>query len=377
MFRYLPFLLFLLAFLPSSAQVVTGTLVSKGLTRDYRLYVPAIYDGSVPVPLILNLHGYGSQNWQQELYGDFRGIADTANFLVVHPNGTMDGSGNRFWNAFGTSSVDDVAFMRDLIDTLSHHYNIDPNAIFSTGMSNGGYMSYQLACDLGDRIAAIASVTGSMLPSHMNNCGALHPTPVMQIHGTSDGTVPYNGNINSVAIPTLVSHWVNFNQCNSTPVFTAVPDINTNDGCTAEHYVYSGGLLGTTMEFYKIVGGDHSWPGAPFNINITNMDFSASQEIWRFFRPYRLNQLFTDRKEEIAAPGSGFLVGPNPSQGSFNLKFQAHGPKQVVITNALGQLVWSGECIQDQMKIELKKAGIYFVTAIQGDQRYTERVVVE
>ena len=123
----------------ASAQTsISGTIQSGGLTREYLLYVPAIYTGNTPAPLVLNLHGYGSNSTQQQVYGNFRPIADTANFLVVHPNGTLDPQGNRFWNTFLIpSTVDDVAFISDLIDTLESMYNIDPNRIYSTGMSNG------------------------------------------------------------------------------------------------------------------------------------------------------------------------------------------------------------------------------------------------
>ena len=112
--RTITLLLCLTAASSLAAQTtINSTIQSGGLTRDYRLYVPAIYTGTTSVPLVLNLHGYTSNNQQQEFYGDFRPIADTANFLVVHPNGTMDPNGNRFWNTFnGGSAVDDVALAK-------------------------------------------------------------------------------------------------------------------------------------------------------------------------------------------------------------------------------------------------------------------------
>ncbi|HPI09028.1 MAG TPA: PHB depolymerase family esterase, partial [Saprospiraceae bacterium] len=179
------------AFTLPAQTTLTGTIQSGGLTREYRLYKPAVYNGSTAVPLVINMHGYSSNNLEQEFYGDFRGIADTANFLIVHPNGTLDNQGQRFWNAFGTgSNVDDVGFISDLIDTLSAAYNIDPQRIYATGMSNGGFMSYSLACELNERIAAIASVTGSMAPIKLASCNPQRPVPVMEIHGTADGVVP-------------------------------------------------------------------------------------------------------------------------------------------------------------------------------------------
>ena len=105
---------------------VLDTFSFDGYQRDYILYVPAIYDGSTAVPLVINLHGYGSNATQQSLYGNFKNLADVDNFLVVHPNGTNDLSGTRYWNAFiNAGAVDDVAFINELIDRLSATYNID------------------------------------------------------------------------------------------------------------------------------------------------------------------------------------------------------------------------------------------------------------
>lgn len=306
------FVLFLLNLFWLSAftqTTLSKTITHGGLTRSYRIYIPAIYADSVSVPLLFNLHGYGSNNMEQEYYGDFRPIADTANFIIVHPNGTKDIYGKQFWNTFGGSTVDDVGFISALIDEVSALYKIDSTRIYSTGMSNGGFMSYKLACHLSNRITAIASVTGSMTYSHKDACSPQHPTPVMQIHGTADNVVPYNGSTSFVPIETLVNYWVQYNNCSSTPEITAIPDIDTNDGCTAERYLYPGGTKGTTVEFYKITGGGHSWPGAPVNTNTTNMDFSASKEIWRFFNKYSLNTLTSIHTNKESFNGRYF---PNP-----------------------------------------------------------------
>src|SRR5690606_17264346 len=103
-----------------SQTTIDHTLQHGGLTREYRLYIPASYDGTESVPLLFNLHGYTSNNVQQEVYADFRPIADTANFIIVHPNGTLDLGGNRYWNAFNIpGGVDDVGFLSTLIDEIS------------------------------------------------------------------------------------------------------------------------------------------------------------------------------------------------------------------------------------------------------------------
>jgi hypothetical protein len=157
---------------------------------------------------VLNFHGYTSNDFEQMWYGDFRPIADTAGFLVVHPMGTVDLVGNTHWNVgWGLSTVDDIGFTSALIDSLAAQYNINQDRIYSTGMSNGGFMSYQLACELSDRIAAIASVTGSFNVNQLTTCHPDHQMPVMEIHGTADPTVPYDGNALFAPIPSVVNFW--------------------------------------------------------------------------------------------------------------------------------------------------------------------------
>lgn len=358
---------------------VQGSFLYGGLTRTYRIYVPAIYNASAPVPLVLNLHGYGSNNIGQEAYGDFRPIADTANFIVVHPNGTLDGSGNLYWNSFGWSLVDDVGFLSALIDTVSAAYTIDENSIYSTGMSNGGFMSYDLACSLSSRIAAIASVTGSMTPGHKNSCVPLRPVPVMQIHGTADATVPYNGSTTMVHIDSLVKFWVQYNNCLPVPAITALPDVNTTDGCTAERHLFSSGAMGSTVELYKVNGGGHSWPGAPVNINVTNMDFSASVEIWRFFRKYKLTNLTGE------APGpeiSATSVFPNPSDGIFYLETENGNEilQEIKVYNVLGETVIAriqpgGDTGEFKIDLSSQPEGIYFVIIPLGDIIEKEKII--
>ncbi|MEI8048407.1 MAG: T9SS type A sorting domain-containing protein, partial [Bacteroidota bacterium] len=346
-----------------------------GILRTYRVYIPAMYNATLPVPLLFNLHGYGSNNVEQEIYGNFRPIADTAGFIVVHPNGTLDALNKRFWNTFGGSTVDDIGFISALIDTISSDFNIDQNRIYSTGMSNGGFMSYELACGLSVRIAAIASVAGSMIYSHMNSCGALHPTPVMEIHGTADGTVPYEGTALFEPVSAVVDHWVQYNNCSATPAMTLVPDINLTDGCTAEHYVYNNGDSGAVVELYKIIGGGHTWPGAPFVIGVTNMDFSASAEIWRFLRKFDLiGSVNTGINNEVAK-SPAFTVFPNPSQSKFTIDFADLSEKEITVTNYLGQFVQQFLCKSNHAELNNLNKGIYFVSVKTEGQVFTKKII--
>ncbi|MGZ3933055.1 MAG: alpha/beta hydrolase family esterase, partial [Bacteroidia bacterium] len=242
---------------------VVDSIFSGSIYRSYRLYIPSSYTGSNAYPLVMNFHGYTSNALQQQYYGNFMPIADTAKFLVVHPEGTKDTYGYEYWNAgISTAGANDLQFVSDLIDSLKLLYNIDASAIYSTGLSNGGFLSNYLACNLSNKVAAIASVAGTMFSSWSGSCNPPRPVPAMHIHGTADGTVPYNGGSGMIAADTVVAIWRAHNNCNPSPTFTNIPDAVPGDGATAIRYLYSGGNAGSTDEFYKINNGAHTWPGA-------------------------------------------------------------------------------------------------------------------
>ena len=275
-------------------QTINASITHGGLERDYTLYIPASYSTGTDLPLVLNFHGYTSNAWQQAFYSNFNTVSDEEGFIIVYPEGTEDNTGTSHWNVgWGGSTVDDIGFTSALIDSISAEYSINQDRVYSTGMSNGGFMSYQLACELSDRIAAIASVTGSMNMGWFNSCNPNHPMPVMEIHGTLDLSVSYNASSFTESIPDILDFWANFNNCNSTAIVINVPNTSTTDGCTAEHHIWENGNNGSTVEHYKIIGGEHSWPGSLLSNGVTNQDIDASEKIWEFFSKYDINGLIS------------------------------------------------------------------------------------
>jgi len=265
-------------------QTINDSMLINGTYRNFITYIPSIYNSSQPTPLIFNLHGMTSTAWQQMWYGDFRDIADTANFIIVHPQGLLDNTGVTHWN-LGQSNIDDIGFLNSLYSYIVSNYNINLDQVYSTGMSNGGYMSYYLACNMSDKIAAIASVTGAMGSLTQLNCNPNHPTPVMEIHGTADFNVPFNDIINGI------EYWIDYNNCNLIADTTLIPDLNFGDLSTVEHIVYNNGDNGVTTELFKIINGGHTWPGSNISNGVTNYDINASIEIWKFFSKYDINGL--------------------------------------------------------------------------------------
>ena len=265
-------------------QTINDSILINGAYRNFITYVPSIYSSSQATPLIFNLHGRTGTAWGQMWHGDFRDIADTANFIIVHPQGLLDNTGVTHWN-LGQSNVDDIGFLNSLYSYIVSNYNINLDQVYSTGMSNGGYMSYYLACNMSDKIAAIASVTGAMGSFTQLNCNPIHPTPVMEIHGTADLIVPFNDIINGI------EYWRDYNNCSVIADTILMPDFNLGDLSTVKHIVYNNGGNGVTTELFKIINGGHTWPGSNISNGVTNYDINASIEIWKFFSRYDINGL--------------------------------------------------------------------------------------
>ena len=142
------------------------TLNYDGINREYVLYIPESYDTTLTYPLLFNFHGYGGTATDHMYSADFRPIADTANFILVYPQGLALDGGQSHWNTAETgednkSNVDDFGFIESLIDEISSEYNINQNKIYACGYSNGSGFSFSIACHL-NKIAAIASISGLM-----------------------------------------------------------------------------------------------------------------------------------------------------------------------------------------------------------------------
>lgn len=350
-------------------QTINASITHDGGQRDYILYVPASYDGSTAVPLLMCFHGYGSNNNNIMTYSNFNSLADTANFIAVYPLGTVYG-GFTHWNVGGWttgSTVDDVGFVDALIDSLDMDYNLDLDRVYSTGMSNGGYMSFLLACQLSDQIAAIASVTGSMTTNTFDACSPQHPTPVLQIHGDNDGTVPYNGASWSKSIPDVLDYWRGYNNAGSMDT-TDIQNTAPWDNSYVDHIHSDVGDNCTFVEHFKVYGGDHDWPGA-----WGNMDINASHEVWNFLRQFTINGIegcfvsIEDQKEF-----TDVSVYPNPTNGNIMIK-SSHQIDEIVIFGMDGRIIESHQA--SDINISHLPMGTYLLLIRSGNFVIKERVV--
>lgn len=357
------FIVFLILPVSWGQQTVNGTIQHNGVTREYILYAPASYTPGTDVPLLFAFHGYTSNAAVLRAYSKFDDIADTAGFIVVYPQGTVF-NGNTHWNVGGLqagSPADDLGFTDALLDSLIADYSIDQTRVYSTGMSNGGYMSFLLACQLSSRIAAIASVTGSMSVTTFDACTPSRPISVLQIHGTADGTVPYAGNpLWTKSVDEVLQYWATSNNCTLTPTSSSIPDIAPTDGSTVERFVYGNGNNCTSVEHYRVIGGGHDWPGA-----WGNMDVNASAVVWDFVSKYDINGL-------IGCPGVGveeiteeiaFQVYPNPAEDHVFVSNSFEDAKAYELRSAKGKLVKNGTIESEEEFIDLSNVppGMYFL----------------
>lgn len=313
------------------AQTTVDSISTVDGYRTYRVHTPPGFQPTEHLPLVLNLHGVGSDNVQQEVYSAMNAVADTERFVVVYPNGV-----NNSWN-LGLGTVDEYGFFTALLDTLAITHGIDVNRTYACGMSQGGFMSFVLACALNDRFAAIVSVAGSMALGLDLFCAPTRPVPVMMIHGTADGIVPYTGGIQNLAVPSVIDFWVAHNACDPVPVIAPIPDIIAWDLCTAEREDHINVDLGSEVALIRVLGGGHTWPGSAIPLGVTNQDFSASQAIWEFFDGHDLNGALSVPTTRHHAPNAVLV----PTLFDDRTELRNEGPEQVTVTvtDAMGRII--------------------------------------
>lgn len=253
--------------------------------RVVLVHVPASYDPTVPTPVVLNFHGYTSDAGQEELLSNMNAKSDAAGFITVYPNGTGT---PQSWNAgacCGQASqdqVDDVGFVRTLIGELESKLCVDRQRVFATGMSNGGFLSHRLACELSDEIAAVAPVAGVL---GIPDCAPARPVPVMGFHGTADPLVPYDGSasLGFPSVPDTYAGWAMRDGCTTQTMET----YRNND---AHCSTWLGCAAGSEVTLCTVDNGGHTWPGGmPVpSLGYTTPNLSATDAMWTFFQHHPL-----------------------------------------------------------------------------------------
>jgi polyhydroxybutyrate depolymerase len=245
---------------------VTDDFVA-GAERPVTVKVPASYDPATPAPLLILLHGYSATGSLQDLYFGLTPVAEARGIIYAHPDGTTDANDNQFWNAtdaccdLGGTGVDDVGYLLGLVDEITSKVNVDPKRIYFAGHSNGGFMSYRLACEASDKIAAIVSLAGAGFADEAD-CDATTPLSVLQIHGDMDATVQYGGGTLAASYPSAAEstlHFASLASCDTTlaPGGDALDLDSGLPGDETTVQAYPNCSPGVAVELWTIVGDGH------------------------------------------------------------------------------------------------------------------------
>lgn len=355
------------------AQTTSHTITIGTDVRTYYVYRPVGFNQQTEsLPVIFALHGLGGNASQMMLAG-FNQIADTARAIVVYPEGKLNSYNQQAW-ANGTalqSNANDVQLINVLIDTLYYRYNIDLSRVYVAGLSMGGIMAHRLGCKLSNRIAAIASMTGTISTDDLTNCTPTFHMPVIHWHGTADGTVPYDsGQLPTLElVPATMHYWLSKNNC--TPidsVIIAIPD-NVNDGYTIDRIEYSNCPGTVKVELWRINNGPHTWYYQPAN------DADGAKEFWRFFRQFQHSSPAPASIRETNE-NSSLNVFPNPSYNGWIQFDGITNSADVEVYNLQGKLVFKTE-IKLNEKLFIENKGVYLVKVIQANTFSVYKIIVQ
>lgn len=276
-----------LQLVPKTAAFEVG-FEHNGLARRFTVVRPEPATASAPV--LLMLHGRNGNGEAQATLANVAAAVAAQGFWAVLPL-----SRDNEWEDDPTTSLgyDDVGYIARVLDIMSADFGTDPARAYASGMSEGGFMTQRLACQLSDRIAAFAVVGATITTRLAGECAPAVRRPMLFMHGTSDSIVPWNGYLGVQSVDAAVSKWTQLNQC---PVASAVtqqlPD-STADGTTVSLTRYPGCAAGAEVRLYRINNGGHTWPGGlaqyqPASlVGTTSTDIKATTEIWNVVRSYR------------------------------------------------------------------------------------------
>ena len=298
--RIIPIPFLLLFMLISCGNEETGfveerVIEHEGLERSFLIYVPKNIKENAP--LVVAIHGYTSSAKTLMGYSGINQIADKEGFLVAYPQGTKDSRDNYFFNVgyefHSDSKVNDVNFIREIVLNLTKDYKLNSKRVFATGMSNGGDMSYLLACTSSDLFTAVAPVAGVMMKDTLENCNPEKKIPIFEIHGTKDSISKFEGDMNNedkwgayYDLPSTIEFWVNKHALNEKETIQ-LENKNTEDGTTITFERYWSDESQREVWFYIVNDGNHTWPGMTGLFSRTaNQDINSAEEIWKFFSKF-------------------------------------------------------------------------------------------
>ena len=307
---------------------------------------------------------------------DMRALADADQFILLYPDALPDPNdgGSTNWQVVTSGDLpftlpnphDDIGFVDALIDEVSAEHNVDLNRVYALGYSNGGGFTFDLACRLNHRIAAVGVVARTMYIESFESCNVTHPTAVVTILGTDDFASPYDGltyegTLYFASAEDSHQLWVDANALDSNPEQTALENIATNDGSTVDLFSWTRSDECMELQHYRVNGGGHDWPGT-----FGNMDMVAHETIWNFVKEYGLEGHLDCSSSTLVNEGArneSYTVFPNPANDRVTLSTHFERPWTYTVTNLQGQVIQSGQSSLHQVELPMDNlsSGMYWV----------------
>lgn len=347
----------------------------EGNVRDYRVYTPVGFSSSNTYSLVIGIHGLGDNMTNfSNAFTDFCQIADTANIILVYPQGMSNFIGNG-WNAgagtlgiYPSPTINDVGFINALTDTIHAAYPTNVQQTYLFGFSNGGFMVQRMACESNGKFAAIASLAGT-LGNQITSCNPARKIPILHFHGTADVNVGYYNTPFGLSVDSLMALWAGNNACNTPADSLQVPDTKA-DGFTVVHYIYGG--CSHRVELFKINGMAH------ILMNENNHDIGYAPEMWRFFRPHSITTGINTPVSEQAQ----IKLFPVPANETLTIELQSienYGKLKLSVWDYSGRKITElSENTSGLYHFDCRNlsSGIYLVKANDGFRNFTTKFTV-
>jgi polyhydroxybutyrate depolymerase len=270
------------------------SLTSNGVARTFALHIPSAFQKNAGA-LVIVLHGSEGSGLKAEGNTGFSRLSDQAGFAAVYPDGLANPGGVTDWAYFFNDFTDDVAFLRQLINTVQSSVGTDPKKIFVTGFSSGAFMAHRMGVQASDLVAAIGPVEGALFSGTASQSvpATIGPVSVIELHGDQDNTVHYCGSSTDASQEESFNYWSgsSANNCSTLDTSSALCDAQGNITAVVEKDA-TGCSASKEVKFYKLIGGDHEWYSVPMNVSSQtpyNPDFDSSTGIvtsnilWNFF----------------------------------------------------------------------------------------------
>jgi polyhydroxybutyrate depolymerase len=272
-----------------------GAIIVGGTARTYHVHLPPQQTGLAP--LLLVLHGSGGTGAGTVTLTHMNDLADQQGIIAVYPDGLSKGwADGRVASDSDQQGVDDVAFLGQLITTLQAQYTIDSHRVYVTGISNGGFMTQRLGCELADKIAAIVPVVATLSTNQATTCAPSRPLSILYVLGENDPLVPYNGGTVRGDRGTILSAtdslaaWAKLDGCTGAPATRTLPD-RVQDGTHVSQTLYTTCQGGAQVGLYSVAGGGHTWPSGEQYLPVALVGRVTHQidngDLWAFLSKFQ------------------------------------------------------------------------------------------